>query len=304
MVGETKRVANRSGKGISGFLLFFFMCGFLFLGFLNFAKAYGFEAQMQNASEVGAGDQIRIDFNQPVLAISLDSIHISPFVGFSYRLSDNRKSLTIIPNRGFEFEKKYTITLGGVKGLSGVVMDKREFVFYTPSAEVAPAPAVTVNSSATTEEFSSLTLSPNMYVPAESSRVKKETGIKAHLTQGRYIDVSLSQQVMTLFENGVKVNEFLVSTGKVGMPTPTGQYAVQRKETNHWSNKYKLWMPYSMNFSGPYYIHELPYWPNGYHEGESHLGRKVSHGCIRLGIGPAQYVFNWADIGTPIYIHQ
>jgi lipoprotein-anchoring transpeptidase ErfK/SrfK len=80
---------------------------------------------------------------------------------------------------------------------------------------------------------------------------------------------------------------------------------VLSKEKNHWSAKYKLWMPFSMNFAaGGYYIHELPYWPNGYREGESHLGHRVSHGCVRLGIGPAEYVFNWAEIGTPVYIHN
>jgi len=59
-----------------------------------------------------------------------------------------------------------------------------------------------------------------------------------------------------------------------------------------------------MNFNGPDYIHELPYWPNGYREGENHLGVKVSHGCVRLGIGPAKYVFDWAEIGTPVYVHK
>lgn len=152
--------------------------------------------------------------------------------------------------------------------------------------------------------YGEMSLSADRYVPSASSRVIEEFHTEAHVLSGKYIDVSISHQAMTLFEDGREVNQFLVSTGKYGMPTPQGEFTVRKKETNHWSGSYRLWMPYSMNFSGPFYIHELPYWPSGYHEGENHLGRKVSHGCVRLGIGPAAYVFNWAEIGTPIYIHQ
>ncbi len=61
-------------------------------------------------------------------------------------------------------------------------------------------------------------------------------------------------------------------------------------------------MPFWMNFYRGYGIHELPYWPNGYREGEDHLGMPVSHGCVRLGIGNAEKLFNWAEIGIPVYI--
>ena len=60
-----------------------------------------------------------------------------------------------------------------------------------------------------------------------------------------------------------------------------------------------------MHFSGRGHgIHELPEWPNGAKEGEGHLGTPVSYGCIRLGVGDAEFAYNWADIGTPVYIHQ
>ena len=59
-------------------------------------------------------------------------------------------------------------------------------------------------------------------------------------------------------------------------------------------------MPFWMQFTGMGHgIHELPEWPGGYKEGAAHLGIPVSHGCVRLGIGPAQTVYNWADKGTP-----
>ena len=50
-------------------------------------------------------------------------------------------------------------------------------------------------------------------------------------------------------------------------------------------------------------IHELPEWPSGYKEGEAHLGIPVSHGCVRLGVGPAETMYHWAPIGTIVFIH-
>jgi len=169
------------------------------------------------------------------------------------------------------------------------------------AADPLPVEFVSYGNDVYGEEMS---LSADRYVAPASSLVIEEFHTEPYIMSGKYIDVSISHQAMTLFEDGREINQFLVSTGKYGMPTPQGEFVIRKKETNHWSGSYRLWMPYSMNFSGPFYIHELPYWPSGYHEGESHLGRRVSHGCVRLGIGPAAYVFNWAEIGTPLYIHE
>lgn len=300
--GQQSNSTKKSGK-ISYFLSFCFAL-FLSLGLQSFVEAYIFDAKMKNATEIETDEQIEIGFNQPVISMDLNSVMISPYVGFSYELSEDRRNLVIKPTQNFSNDQKYKITLNNIRGLSGLTIYNKEFIFYTVSSGAKPEILLGIQTVNAAEEFSSLSLSRDRYVPPESSQVKKENNVVPYITDGKYIDVSISNQIMTLFENGTKINEFLVSTGKYGMPTPLGEFKVLRKETNHWSYKYKLWMPYSMNFSGPYYIHELPYWPNGYHEGENHLGRRVSHGCIRLGIGPAKYVFNWAEIGTPIYIHQ
>lgn len=154
------------------------------------------------------------------------------------------------------------------------------------------------------EIYGEFTFSPNRYLVPESSRVKVDYHPQSKFARGRYLDVSVSRQVMTLFEDGRETNQFLVSTGRYGMPTPLGTFSVKRKEVKHWSSSYRLWMPYSLNFTGPYYVHELPVWPNGYHEPPTHLGQRVSHGCVRLGVGPAEYVYGWAEVGTLIYVHK
>lgn len=300
-----KRIKARKKKknnGLLYFALFLLFVGvFIFFAFKSFASDYIFDAKITKIEEVAENDQVEIRFNQPITSISLDNIDISPFIGFSYTLAPDRKSLIIIPNGAFVLEQKYTITLSGLKGFAGIPVGREELAFYT---EKIKDDSAAVEQPADAEQFAQLEPAKSKYVPPATSTVKKPVEVTPHILEGKYIDVMISKQVMTIFENGVQVNQFLVSSGKVGMPTPLGEYKVLRKETNHWSVKYKLWMPYSMNFTGPYYIHELPYWPNGYREGEAHLGIRVSHGCVRLGIGPAKYVFDWAEIGTPIYIHN
>jgi hypothetical protein len=122
---------------------------------------------------------------------------------------------------------------------------------------------------------------------------------------GKYIEVNLSEQMLYTIEGNALVNSYRVSTGKWSMPTPEGEYSINDKNARAYSSKYDLYMPYWMSFIGSEYgIHELPEWADGTKEGEAHLGTPVSHGCIRLGRGSAQSVYDWAEVGTPVYIHR
>ncbi|TXH07848.1 MAG: hypothetical protein E6Q06_01710 [Candidatus Moraniibacteriota bacterium] len=128
---------------------------------------------------------------------------------------------------------------------------------------------------------------------------------RAKRTDGKYIDVDLAHQVMTLFEDGRAVDAYMISSGKRGMDTPKGEFAIENKAARPWSKAYSLYMPYwqAITPDGKYGIHELPEWPGGYKEGANHLGTPVSHGCMRLGVGPAKRVYEWAPVGTPVVIY-
>ena len=120
----------------------------------------------------------------------------------------------------------------------------------------------------------------------------------------KVIELYLTEQKMRLWENGQNINEFQVSSGRRGMDTPTGLFRVKNKIDLAYSRKYRLYMPYWMAFTNyGHGIHELPVFKNGVREGANHLGRPVSHGCVRLGIGAAQQVYGWANVGTPVVIH-
>lgn len=137
----------------------------------------------------------------------------------------------------------------------------------------------------------------------KSKTIVSEEGTPG-MAEGKYIEVNLSTQKLYLFEGKNQLAAYTVSTGKWDTPTPTGTRYIDGKTNRAWSNKYGLYMPYWMSLGGGYGIHELPEWPNGYKEGESHLGTPVSHGCIRLGVGSAEFVYNWVAVGTSVFIHK
>lgn len=133
----------------------------------------------------------------------------------------------------------------------------------------------------------------NGYDPLSSEKIKL----------AKRIEINTSAQELSYFLGGVRMGTFPVSTGKPSMPTPKGHFDIYNKIVKAWS-PYGLWMPYwlGMNY-GKFGIHELPIWPNGNKEGEDHLGQAVSHGCIRLGVGPAEFIYNWIEVGTSVFIY-
>lgn len=122
---------------------------------------------------------------------------------------------------------------------------------------------------------------------------------------GKLIAIDLSEQKLSYYQDGFRVNSFSVSTGRWNFPTPIGEFAIQNHIPRAYSRRYGLYMPWWMAFyKGEYGIHELPEWPNGAKEGESHLGTPVSHGCIRLGVGPAKTLYDWAGVGTKVVVQK
>ncbi|PKL57500.1 MAG: hypothetical protein CVV34_07170, partial [Methanomicrobiales archaeon HGW-Methanomicrobiales-5] len=129
--------------------------------------------------------------------------------------------------------------------------------------------------------------------PAEGGDVRLNISLRVNL-QGQTLDYLL---------NGYVWKSFSISSGKASMPTPKGEFTIANKIEKAWSRAYGLWMPYWMGISGTRAgFHELPIWPNGYREGEDHLGKAVSHGCVRLGVGAAEYVYERIQVGDRVVI--
>jgi len=147
---------------------------------------------------------------------------------------------------------------------------------------------------------------PQVWEEDFSARVEQaKANTKPKMLQGKYIDINLSAQILSVFEDGKLLDSYLISTGKSGMETPRGTHTIANKCPRAWSREYGLFMPYWMAIDpgGSFGIHELPESPDRHKDGANDLGIPVSHGCVRLGIGPAERVYNWAEIGTPVVVY-
>ena len=115
---------------------------------------------------------------------------------------------------------------------------------------------------------------------------------------GRWIDVNLSQQMVYAYEGDVIVNSFIASTGTWQTPTVTGSYKIYVKyasTTMSGPGYYLPNVPWTMYFYKGYGIHGT-YWHNNF-------GVPMSHGCVNLSIPDAQWLYNWASVGTVVNVH-
>lgn len=144
--------------------------------------------------------------------------------------------------------------------------------------------------------------------PAPTTRSRSTAPSRASAPGGgstggsKSIVISINEQILRAYEGDDLVLATPVSTGARGTETPTGRYKIRSKEQRHWSTKFHVWMPYAMQVVGGIFIHELPFTRDGQRIGVRSLGSAVSHGCIRVGIGDAEALYNWTTVGTPVLI--
>ncbi len=120
----------------------------------------------------------------------------------------------------------------------------------------------------------------------------------------RWIDISLSQQLLVAYEGTTPVYTTLVSTGRKGpkddpYDTPTGRWRIYSKhisttmDGNSASDgNYSIQdVPWTMFFHGSYALHGA-FWHRNF-------GSVRSHGCINMGPTDARWLFHWATPFLP-----
>jgi hypothetical protein len=105
--------------------------------------------------------------------------------------------------------------------------------------------------------------------------------------------VSLPDQVMYVYRNGVRIGRSTVSTGTAGHRTPTGVFTVLQKKVDHESSIYKgAKMPN---------MQRLTWTGIAMHAGQL-PGYPASHGCVRLPEDFAEKLFSITKLGTTVVI--
>ncbi len=236
---------------------------------------------------------IKISFDKPTFGYDINFV-IEPYFAYDLSYDQSRKDFTITPKAKFEYATDYAVSVRRAFYRENISDDKMPEIFRANfKTEPSPPPPPVVEEVILPED-------KKAGIVADSQVANSE----AKITEGKYIDINLARQQLSIFEDGERLGTYKVSTGKRGMATPTGTFKVLNKVGRAYSRKYNLYMPYWMAFTGAGHgIHELPEWKNGYTEGANHLGMPVSHGCVRLGVGPAAKVYNWAEVGTAVVIH-
>jgi lipoprotein-anchoring transpeptidase ErfK/SrfK len=169
---------------------------------------------------------------------------------------------------------------------------------FTPTATPTNTPTPTATPTSSPTPYPTDTPLPTpvyveenyVYEPGELPKVSKKE---------RWIDVDLSSQSVSAYEGKNNVSTFIVSTGTWQHPTVTGQFHiyVKYRYTDMAGPGYYLPdVPYTMYFYDGYGLHGT-YW-------HSNFGTPMSHGCINLRTEDAAWLYNWADVGTLVNVHE
>jgi lipoprotein-anchoring transpeptidase ErfK/SrfK len=169
----------------------------------------------------------------------------------------------------------------------------------TPTPTITPTPTNTPlpTSTPTVTPIPTEVPTPAPYptVPPQTSYENPPSGVGA---DERWIDVDLSQQMVYAYVGSELVNSFLVSTGTSAHPTVTGRYHIYVKylyDDMSGPGYFLPDVPFVMFFYSGYSLHGT-YWHHNF-------GTPMSHGCVNMYTPDAEWLFNWASVGTLVNVH-
>jgi lipoprotein-anchoring transpeptidase ErfK/SrfK len=123
----------------------------------------------------------------------------------------------------------------------------------------------------------------------------------------KLIEVNVATKQMYLFDKGQLTRSYPISAGAAATPTPIGQFQIYQKlpvqdmrgfnvNGTKYFQPHVHWINYFL--PGGYAVHGV-YW-----HGSSWFGNiNSSHGCVGLPDDQAEWVYNWAPIGTTVITH-
>jgi lipoprotein-anchoring transpeptidase ErfK/SrfK len=127
------------------------------------------------------------------------------------------------------------------------------------------------------------------------------------------IYISTGRQELRAFDHGKLARQTLVTTGRPELPTVVGSWQVMFKSSpwkmhSPWPYGSRYWYPdtwvnYVLWFhEGGYGIHDAA-WRYRYGPGTNVDGwNPGTHGCVNVPSGAEVWLFNWAQVGTPVTV--
>ena len=127
---------------------------------------------------------------------------------------------------------------------------------------------------------------------------------------GRIIEADLNEPVLvTAYEDGKAVYSALAVKGTVAWATPTGFFRIMRRVANETMDSATLGVPRTA--PGGYFLKDVLNTQYFTADGASihynwwggNFGYSGSHGCLGLNLADSQFFWEWATVGTPVFIH-
>lgn len=122
----------------------------------------------------------------------------------------------------------------------------------------------------------------------------------------KWIDVDLSDQLLTAYQGDSAVRYFTISSGKSSTPTVTGSFRIySRTELQDMSGGsraagdyyFQADVPWVQYFYQDYAIHGA-YWHNMF-------GTPIGHGCINMRVEESRWLYEWTGTtGARVEVHQ
>jgi hypothetical protein len=112
----------------------------------------------------------------------------------------------------------------------------------------------------------------------------------AHPEAGKHVEVDISRQVLVLARKGKPQYTYHISSGAPGTPSDRGQFRFYSKQPGY----NNVGMYYSVYYNGGEATH-------GYHSVPTY---PASHGCLRNPIPDSIFIYNWIDLGDPIWVYD
>jgi lipoprotein-anchoring transpeptidase ErfK/SrfK len=114
-----------------------------------------------------------------------------------------------------------------------------------------------------------------------------------HERHFRHIEIHKRRQVMIVVGKLGKVLRTIhVSTAAPGHVTPNGHFRVYSKSRMSWSHEFNVWLPWASYIVGGIAIHGFDPVP----------GYPASHGCIRVPMPEAPWVYGRARLNSPVWV--
>lgn len=148
-------------------------------------------------------------------------------------------------------------------------------------------------------------IKPGQWVDRNKIRVVSPTQTAPDgVDNGRWIEINLFEQTMTVYEDNNLVFATLVATGyepyytqpglfqireKKELETMTGAFATGKTDFYRLEN-----VPWTIYYDGPRALHGA-YW-------RAMFGYEQSHGCVNLSVGDSHWLYDWAAVGDWVYV--